>query len=108
MNDDLALQEAESVETVAHQIPTDSVLQQVANKIARRDWHLVANKLGYTSDNIKTFEKENSGNPVNQVRHCLHWFPVDGQTNAGLFTGGCPVEVNIAIRPWHCKTMDKT
>ncbi|XP_074648835.1 uncharacterized protein LOC141904183 isoform X2 [Tubulanus polymorphus] len=40
----------------SRQIPTDYKLNEIAGKIYRRDWYLVANKLGFTSTDINEFE----------------------------------------------------
>lgn len=63
----LVLQRTPSVDTLAHQTPTDPVLQNIADYIAPRDWQLVANKLGFTLEDIDKFEKQHPKNPARQV-----------------------------------------
>ena len=46
--------------SISRQVPTDGVLKQIANKINKRDWHMLANKLGFTSPEISNYERKSS------------------------------------------------
>ena len=61
------LQEGDAATSFGQQIPSDRLLDRISKEAAKRDWHLLANKLGFTAANIRTFEKKNSTDKTQQV-----------------------------------------
>ena len=71
---------------ISSQVPTDGLLRRVAAKISKDDWHLLANKLGFTASAIDEFEKNDARTPEDKViislsfsvwRSCsFRWFPL--------------------------------
>ncbi|BFZ02870.1 hypothetical protein BsWGS_05908 [Bradybaena similaris] len=55
----------------AAQIPSDVILKEIAEKIHRKDWDLVANRLGFFADDIERFRKNNPDNTHQQVLQML-------------------------------------
>uniref|UniRef100_A0A2C9M093 Death domain-containing protein n=1 Tax=Biomphalaria glabrata TaxID=6526 RepID=A0A2C9M093_BIOGL len=49
------------------QVPSDSLLGEVAQKIYKKDWELVANRLGFLSEDIEHIRASNSGNTYKQA-----------------------------------------
>ena len=47
------IQGGPSPTAISRQIPTDGKLKAISHKIHKRDWQLVANKLGLTSHDIQ-------------------------------------------------------
>jgi len=61
------------------QVPSDAVLQEVAEKIHRKDWDMLANKLGFFSDDIDTIRDNNHGSSYQQAFAMLqHWKEREG------------------------------
>ncbi|KAH9520024.1 hypothetical protein Btru_071494 [Bulinus truncatus] len=53
------------------QIPSDTILGEVAEKIHRKDWELVANRLGFLSEDIEHIRVSNPGNTYKQTYQVL-------------------------------------
>uniref|UniRef100_A0A2C9M209 Death domain-containing protein n=1 Tax=Biomphalaria glabrata TaxID=6526 RepID=A0A2C9M209_BIOGL len=49
------------------QVPSDSLLGEVAQKIYKKDWELVANRLGFLSEDIEHIRASYSGNTYKQA-----------------------------------------
>ena len=49
------------------QVPSDAILKEVAEKIHRKDWDMVANRLGFFADDIDTFRANNPNSTFKQV-----------------------------------------
>ncbi|ESO84756.1 hypothetical protein LOTGIDRAFT_236111 [Lottia gigantea] len=66
------------------QVPTDSVLRQIAEKIHRRDWDMVANKLGFYTKDVENYRKIYPGNSKEQVSEMFKdWKIRDGHQAKG-------------------------
>ena len=60
-------QDPTSPSSISMQIPTDGMLRQIAEKATRRDWHMLANRLGFTAEDIASFEERNPQDGTEQV-----------------------------------------
>ncbi|RUS80047.1 hypothetical protein EGW08_012164 [Elysia chlorotica] len=49
------------------QVPSDNILREVAEKIHRKDWDLVANRLGFFSDDIDSIRSKNPDSTFKQA-----------------------------------------
>ncbi len=63
----MALQRPATQTSMGKQIPTDGLLQQIADRAHRRDWHLLANKLHFTSSDISSFQNKHPRDAKEQV-----------------------------------------
>lgn len=62
------------------QIPSDTALREVAEKIWKKDWARVANKLGFFSQDVEEFRNASPNNPQHQVFKMLkEWRLRDGE-----------------------------
>ncbi|KAK2152737.1 hypothetical protein LSH36_320g04000 [Paralvinella palmiformis] len=52
---------------ISSQTPTDGLLHQIAAKVCKDDWHLLANQLGFTASAINKFEKDDAKTPEGEV-----------------------------------------
>jgi Ca2+-binding EF-hand superfamily protein len=52
-------------------IPTDSLLEQVAEKVYTRDWHLLLNQLGFTTADLQPFKQQFKSDVRRQVFEVL-------------------------------------
>ena len=50
-----------------HGVPTDDSLVTVASKIQQKDWHILANKLNFTTKEATNFEKRHAKDRQKQV-----------------------------------------
>ncbi|ELU16815.1 hypothetical protein CAPTEDRAFT_225193 [Capitella teleta] len=55
----------------SHQIPTDAILLQVAQRVHNRDWQYLANRLGFTSATCAEYERRNPGETEEQTFEML-------------------------------------
>jgi len=56
------------------EIPSDAILKEVAEKIHRKDWDMVANRLGFFADDIESFRNNNPSSTFKQAQAMLlHW-----------------------------------
>ncbi|CAL1528833.1 unnamed protein product [Lymnaea stagnalis] len=90
---------------LVQQIPSDSILGEVAEKIHRKDWALVANRLGFFSEDIDRICLNNPGNTYKQAYQVLlNWKAREGENakastlertlrNAGM------VEASLLLAP---------
>lgn len=63
----------------ARKVPSDMALQDVAEKIHRKDWPRVANKLGMFADDVEEIQKEYSNSSKQQAYQMLkQWRERDG------------------------------
>ncbi|XP_050393569.1 uncharacterized protein LOC126811742 [Patella vulgata] len=61
-------------------IPSDGVLREIAEKIHRRDWDMVANRLGFFTNDVENYRKIYPGNSKEQVLEMFKdWKARDGQ-----------------------------
>uniref|UniRef100_A0A0B6ZKR0 Death domain-containing protein n=1 Tax=Arion vulgaris TaxID=1028688 RepID=A0A0B6ZKR0_9EUPU len=61
------------------QVPSDIILKEVAEKIHRKDWDLVANRLGFFSDDIQSIRSNNPDNTYTQALQMLmNWKTREG------------------------------
>lgn len=56
----------EPAPSISRQIPTDNILKEISEKIYKRDWQLVANRLGLTGADISEITRRTS-NKKDQV-----------------------------------------
>jgi len=56
------------------EIPSEGILKDVAEKIHRKDWDMVANRLGFFADDIDSFRADNPSSTFKQAYSMLlHW-----------------------------------
>ncbi|XP_005108101.2 ankyrin-3 [Aplysia californica] len=53
------------------QMPSDTILKEVAEKIHRKDWDLVANRLGFFADDIDSIRANNPNSTFKQAQQML-------------------------------------
>lgn len=64
----------------AKTIPPDMALREVADKIWKKDWARVANKLGFFSQDVEDIQSAYPNNPQHQVYQMLkQWRERDGE-----------------------------
>ncbi|CAD5125787.1 DgyrCDS13999 [Dimorphilus gyrociliatus] len=65
--------------------PTDSVLQQVADKASRRDWRLLLNSLNYTDDEVSEYQQRYSHDRTEMIyKMLINWRNKDSKTTSDL------------------------
>ena len=56
-----------SMDTSGSQIPSDGILKEIAEKVHRRDWDLLANSLGFLAEDVDNYRLENPTSGSQQV-----------------------------------------
>ena len=56
-----------SMDTAGSQIPPDGILREIAEKVHRRDWDLLANSLGFLAEDVENYRLENPSSGSQQV-----------------------------------------
>ena len=59
-----------SMDTSGSQIPSDGILKEIAEKVHRRDWDLLANSLGFLAEDVENYRLENPSSGSQQVGCC--------------------------------------
>ena len=55
----------------AKRIPTDGALREIADKIHKKDWQRVANKLGFFADDVDEIRESYPNSTVQQVQFII-------------------------------------
>ena len=56
-----------SMDTIGAQIPSDGILREIAEKVHRRDWDILANSLGFLAEDVENYRLENPSSGSQQV-----------------------------------------
>lgn len=67
-------------------VPSDNVLKEVAEKIHRKDWDLVANRLGFFADDIDSIRSKNRDSTFKQAFEMLQTWKAREGNNAKAST----------------------
>ncbi|GFN74764.1 ankyrin-3 [Plakobranchus ocellatus] len=68
------------------QVPSDNILKEVAEKIHRKDWDLVANRLGFFADDISAIRSKNPDSTFKQAFDMLKTWKIREGSNAKAST----------------------
>ncbi|XP_059141601.1 ankyrin-3-like isoform X2 [Physella acuta] len=87
------------------QIPSDNILREVAEKIHRKDWELVANRLSFFSEDIEHIKINNPNSSFNQAyRMLLDWKHREGENAKGsvlekILRNAGMIEASLLLAP---------
>ncbi|KAK7113198.1 uncharacterized protein [Littorina saxatilis] len=60
-----------SMDQMGAQVPPDVVLREIAEKVHRRDWDMLANSLGFLSEDVENYRLQNPSSGSQQVLEML-------------------------------------